>query len=504
MVPKGEGGIAKGRATIALAGAFALAVAHQYLFYGHLFGVSYPIFMLLLYAYMFHDRRSHWREETGFGWFLFVVVLLLSLTYALFDNPVFQALDLFAIPSLFFLHLAYSRGAGKADWWDIRLLEDALQHFVARSLRHVPTSFKIMKFMTTRRRKASGNKTALKVLAGLALSLPLLFVVVTLLASADGVFEKALSAVPSWWSRLPVGETFARLVWIFVAGILFFCYLWGFVKPGIRKTTVPETEAEDEDSRTDGLRADPIIMATLLVSVNAVYVLFVVIQFTYLFGAWQGDLPDGKTYAEYARSGFLELVAVTLINFALLMFALTTGGGKQAEGRLRRAISSLLYVLVGCSGVMLYSAYSRLILYEDVYGYTYIRFLVHAFMIYLAILLIIAAIRIRTDIIPLAKCYIVVSLAAYVLVNYVGMDRIIAEKNIERYRESGTIDPSYLSELSLDAVPTLAKFAKREYPSLQPLLENKRDVLSGSGRGWQSFNWARHAAERELDRLFDK
>ncbi|MFC5403423.1 DUF4153 domain-containing protein [Cohnella soli] len=499
-----HGSMATRRSITALAGAFALAFANQYLFYGHVFGVAYSIFMLLLYAYVFHDRRDRWREANGFGLFLFVVVMLLSFTYALFDNPAFQALDFLAVPTLFFLHIAYARGAGRAAWWDVRLIEDALKHFVARSLRHVPTAFRIMKLSTSRKNGLSNNKTALKVAVGLALSLPLLLVIVSLLASADGVFEKALSSVPSWWSNLPVGETFGRLVWIFVAGILFFCYFWGFVKPGHRKmATVPEAGADDEEQRAVGLRIDPIIMMTLLVSVNIVYVLFVVLQFTYLFGAWQGELPDGKTYAEYARSGFLELVAVTLINFALLMLALTALG-EMTTARLRRAISSLLYVLVGCSGVMLYSAYSRLILYEDMYGYTYIRFLVHAFMIYLAIMLIIAAVRIRTSAIPLVKCYIVVSLIAYVFVNYVGMDRIIAEKNIERYRESGKIDPAYLLELSADAVPTLAKFAKNEYPNLKPNLDLKRQTLSYKERGWQSFNWARHAAMKELDQLLDK
>lgn len=111
--------------------------------------------------------------------------------------------------------------------------------------------------------------------------------------------------------------------------------------------------------------------------------------------------------------------------------------------------------------VMLYSAYSRLALYEEAYGYTYIRFLVHAFMIFLGLLLVIAAVRISRVNFPLAKCYIVLGLLAYVLMNYIGMDGIIAGRNMERYEASGKLDAAYLSGLSWGAVPKLIEFSKK-------------------------------------------
>lgn len=161
----------------------------------------------------------------------------------------------------------------------------------------------------------------------------------------------------------------------------------------------------------------------------------------------------------------------------------------------------LLYVLIACSGVMLYSAYMRLILYEEAYGYTYIRFLVHAFMIFLAILLIIAALRIRTPMIPLTKIYIVIGLAAYVFINYVGMDRIIAEKNIERFKANGEIDFVYLSQLSADAIPTLAKFAEQDFPDMKRYLENTRTTIAEADRAWPSFNASVYRAEMALNEL---
>jgi len=490
---------------VGLIGAFVLAFAHQYLFYGHIPGVSYPLFVLMLYTYLYYDVRHGLREITGFGWFLFVVIMLLSLTYALFNNPVFYALNLVVVPPLIFIHLAYTRGVKKIDWWDIRIVWDALDHLVLQSMRHVPTVFRILKVFTVRKMKVEQKSVMGRVLIGLMISLPVLFLVVNLLASADGVFNQLLMGVPEWWSSLSIGEGITRVIWIIVFGVLFFCYLWGFVKPersARHKKKAAAAEA-DTELRAGKFKVDPIMMTTLLISVNAVYVLFVVVQFSYLFGAWEGVLPDGKTYAEYARSGFMELVAVSLINFTIIMIALVYVREEEA-GKLRKMLSILLYILVGCSGVMLYSAYMRLVMYEEVYGYTYIRFLVHAFMLYLALLLIIAALRIRTAVIPLAKCYIVISLAAYVLLNYAGMDRIIAEKNIERFRDSGKIDRTYLSNLSTDAIPLLVRFSKEEDPGMKPLLESRwASIVKEPDRKWPSFNLSYSRADHELSQMFD-
>ncbi|QMV41911.1 DUF4153 domain-containing protein [Cohnella cholangitidis] len=492
-----------GRALAGLIGAFLLAIVHQYLFYGNVPGISYPLFVILLYLYLFHDWKDRLREITGFAWFLFVVILLLSSTFALFDNPILRSLNLLIVPPLIFVHLAYIRGAKQIAWWDIRIVWEALDHLVPQSLRHIGTLFRIAK-ISAGRKMGSKQKSALgKVLIGLAIALPVLIVVVQLLASADGVFNRVLTGLPGWWNSLSLGESFARGIWIFVFGVLFFCYFWGFVRPKRAPRQKGKASMDEErSSQAAGFRIDPVILATLLISVNIVYVLFVAVQFSYLFGAWDGVVPDGKTYAEYARSGFVELVAVSVINFAILMATLVFEGGEAGQAA-KKMNALLLYVLVACSGVMLYSAYMRLVLYEEAYGYTYIRFLVHAFMIFLAILLIIAALRIRTPMIPLTKIYIVIGLAAYVFVNYVGMDRIIAEKNIERFKTSGEIDFVYLGGLSADAVPTLAKFAEREFPDMKRYLENKRIAIADEDRAWPSFNLSIYRAEKVLNELQD-
>ncbi|WP_233476007.1 DUF4153 domain-containing protein [Paenibacillus sonchi] len=350
----------------------------------------------------------------------------------------------------------------------------------------------------------------IKVLTGLGISLPLLLIVTSLLSSADGVFHELLAGIPQMLERLSFGEGFARLLWVLLLGTGMFGLLWGFVdhkvyvwnpKPELNMEDGPSAESLNELlPQPLTLKVDPVILTTILTVINTVYVLFVSLQFSYLFGAWDGILPEGSTYADYARSGFLELILVTSINFVLLLLSLHSTG--PAAARLRTIVNFLLYILVLCSVVMLYSAYSRLALYEEAYGYTYIRFLVHAFMIFLGLLLVLAAVRISRVHFPLAPCCLALGLFSYVLINYIGMDHIIAKQNIQRYETSGILDTSYLSRLSPDVTPLLIDFSRQDNGRLDEILREKWDNRTQDARPWPSFNAAKFRAERALEQYF--
>lgn len=501
----------KKRSIIALAGSVLLAGVHQYLFYGSMPGLSYPIFVLFFYLFMFLLARDKMRKLGAFEWFVFAVIMLLAMTYLLFNNFVFYLLNMIIIPPLIFLHMAYLFSPRRLDWSNIRLIIDALDHFIPQAFRHFPTVFKVIRGSTVTRMDQRHRQVMGKIAIGVLIALPLLIVVILLLSSADSQFNQMLSFVPDWFGNLSLTGGVQRLLWIAFFTILFFGYLWGFIDPMTYKQSAAAEEAHSSDYgevmfvpviQSKPFRIDPIIIVTVLLSINLVYVLFVVVQFSYLFDVLSGALPEGKSYAEYARSGFIELITVSAINFIIMLGALVFG--EKGSTLLHKINNSLLYLLVGCSGVMLYSAYMRLALYEEVYGYTYIRFLVHAFMIYLAVLLLIAGVRIAFKGVPLARYYIVLSLAAYVLVNYMGMDRIIAANNIERYERTGKIDTSYLRSLSTDATPLLIRFAKDGGPGMEALLQEARDDLSAVDRDFRSFNLSSYLAERALERYIEK
>ncbi|MEJ2266384.1 MAG: DUF4173 domain-containing protein, partial [Anaerolineales bacterium] len=124
---------------------------------------------------------------------------------------------------------------------------------------------------------------------------------------------------------------------------------------------------------------------TVLVCVDLLFTFFVIIQFRYFFGGRANIALDGFTYAEYARRGFGELLAVAFISF--LVFLGLSAITRREQARSRWAFSASGIVLVALVAVILVSAFQRLLLYEAAYGFTRIRTYTHVFMLWLGLLL---------------------------------------------------------------------------------------------------------------------
>lgn len=490
----------------ALAAALTLGGLHQLLFYGLLPGLSVPLFLLLLYAYFWTFGREAVRPQGRSGYLLAAAVLLLALTYALFDNPVFFVLNLLALPILTAWHLTYMLGDRRRSWHDLRLIPDAFGHVLKQTVLHVPDVFALFRRRPQEGDAATseGDSALRQVLYGLAFAVPLLAVVLMLLLSADGVLRTMAGEIPAWFGNLSIGDGGIRLLWALATGGFLFTYLGGFRSPKRRPPVQgPKLAGHFEpvhpvQSGDPLSKLQPLPVVTLLIALNLVYVLFVAFQFSYLFGAWQGVLPESSSYADYARSGFGELIGVTFINFGVLLLGLYAT--LRGEGRMRRALDGLHLLLALCSVAMLGSAFSRLLLYEEAYGYTRLRFLVHAFMIFLFAVLILFALCIRMRRIPLGRVLVALGVVAYLTVNYACMDRVIARLNLDRqHAAEATIDLEYLLDLSDDAVPVLIERAKPDSELGRRLREKAQSEL-GEHVPWQSWNLSDWRAREQLNR----
>jgi len=507
----GESGLP---ARVAL-GALALAVICQWLFFDKTFGVSVPLFVTLLYVWYFSVAGTENRSGTPFAWVLLATIFLLSLTYALFSAAVFRALNMLALPLLAAFHAVLHAGKTGGAWYRKDAAVNALKHLVAGTLRNIPVPFRLL---GGRMEGAGGRRRmmlAAKIAVGLVLAFPLVLIVTVLLISADRAFERVLLTVPDWWADMNLAEWAARGFWTALVFFVLFGFVWSLLSLGTGRATIEAraggygegaaAPAPWADSGWNALppsdaprpiAVDPVIAHTVLVAVNLVYLLFAVVQFSYLFGAWDGVLPDGRTYAEHARSGFFELVAVSIINYGLLAVALVLSRPEAKGGRLLQRW--LLTALMAGTLVMLVSAHVRLSLYEEAYGYSVLRFLVHAFLVYMAALLVAALWRIWREGVSLVRLFALISLAAWLAINYAGVDRQVAELNIARYDKGGALDAHYLTRLSYDAVPALLPLAG-EFPEVREDLNMRLERLSGEDRSVVSFNLSRYRAHKLLE-----
>jgi hypothetical protein len=148
--------------------------------------------------------------------------------------------------------------------------------------------------------------------------------------------------------------------------------------------------------------------------------------------------------------------------------------------------------------VVLASALKRLGLYEHAYGFTRLRFLVHAQLLWLGALFIAlpaAGATRRTSWLPRAT--VALSAAAALLFAVSDPDRWIAERNADRYERTGHIDVAYLRGLSPDAAPVLDRLPK----NLAECLAESLRAQVGDADGIAGANHGRARARRALSRV---
>lgn len=314
-----------------------------------------------------------------------------------------------------------------------------------------------------------------------------------LLGSADAVFAKLLRAP---FEHVPFGDLPEHVFVVAAAG-------GAFLTLAVRSSVPPALGWTEKPIEGGGLR--PLDWTALLVTVDAVFALFVGVQLVAFFGGRSHVLAEtGLTFAEYARSGFWQmLVAATLTG---LVIAAAWIGGRPAVGRERTRFKVLASVLVGLSLVVLASAFQRLVLYETEFGYTWPRLIGHAAILLTAALLasgLVAVLTGRTSWLPAAA--LCLGLLTLLGLNLLDAEAFIAERNLARVERGYELDTRELASLSADAVPAIAAAIPELDPSIRPQVERDLSCMRAALRrdvdrfGWSSFNVARDVALERLN-----
>ncbi|MFU8826489.1 MAG: DUF4153 domain-containing protein [Brevefilum sp.] len=297
-----------------------------------------------------------------------------------------------------------------------------------------------------------GNPRWLKIrpyLVGLLIAIPLLLIFGALLASADLIFKERLSDLFSGLKIENFQEFLFRTAYILIlAYILAGAYFHALTRSAEVKTISPDK---------------PILPAflgqveafTVLVLINLLFLAFIVIQFRYFFTGEANITLEGFTYAEYARRGFFELVAVTLISLGL--YYLLSMFTKRSGRTIKTIFSALGILLMVQVGLMLISAFQRLSLYETAYGFTTLRTITHVFMIWLGVLLAAATLmEVFNQFRRLSLVLFLVFFGFTLTLNLLSVDQFIARRNIAHASAGNPLDAYYLlRNLSEDGLPAL-------------------------------------------------
>lgn len=229
-------------------------------------------------------------------------------------------------------------------------------------------------------------------------------------------------------------------------------------------STHPERELPqeiDELIKTESnFRFAPVItVVSAVIPVLAVYVLFFVSQFDYYVSAFTGVLPKGISYSEYAREGFFQLCAVSVINLAIIICVKVFIKRKTEKAELPEKIIATLFSLFTL--LLIATALSKMVLYIDFFGLTPLRVYASWFIVVLALIFIIVLLGQFIKRMPTLTVSAICVVASFMILSFSNPDAIIANYNVDRFinYETSDIDVESLICLGDSAYPALVKLA---------------------------------------------
>lgn len=496
LAPSGPADVvAVERPAEALAAAGVLGLAFQWLFWGAVPGVSFPLFVALVVAAVWRTARRHDARAARSSVALAGVAVLLAGGVAVRAEPLTAAANVLVVLGLLAM-LVHAFGSDRWVAYGLRDWALAALRLTGHEATGAPRLLAAVASRTGDEPRSGWVRGRLLPIArGLVLAAPVVALLAVLLASADAVFATRLTELTSMLPR--PGEAVGRVV---LAGGVAYVAAGGLWH-------LSQRLAHDPGDRLLADQPVPKVLgfpeaATVLVSVNALLGAFVAVQLRYFFGGHDALVAEGFTYAEYARRGFGELVVVAAISLAL---HLALAGLTRRETPARRwALTVLSAVLTALVLVILASAFQRLVLYEEAFGFTRLRIAVHVFMVWLGLLFVgLLGLQLadRVRLFLLAGLVAVVGFAA--TLNVIGVDPLIARHNVARAAQGAELDTAYLQGLSADAVPELVGML----PELEPALAGEVAGVVGclaerrDPGDWRSLTVAHLRADAALERM---
>jgi uncharacterized membrane protein len=335
------------------------------------------------------------------------------------------------------------------------------------------------------------SRTAIKVFIGVLVSIPFLVVFAWLFISADPIFKNHL-------------RNFFDFIWqpdLFKRGVVV-VFMWFFLCGYFARTAEDFSLESHLDRAKPKQNYDGIIVFVFLLMNNLLFLSFIIIQLKYLFGGAEVIRNTPFTYAEYAHRGFYEFWVTVILVSTIIIY--TNYRLREQKGHVRRMVEYAWIAMICQTLVIIASGLKRILVYEEAYGYTYLRILVALFLLWMAgafILFTLKIIRFKS-LSWLISSGVCLSFVFLVFVSTFSIDKFIARKNIARYLKQGKeLDTEYLSYLSTDAYSEIKRLKMETKDedirkSAENILLQLRETAEKNLQHWASWNLSLSKVER--------
>lgn len=380
------------------------------------------------------------------GWLLFIPQIIILASFAFFSDLRITVIGLISSLLIAAVQMSLISNCTTGKPFSFDLMSDTCINFFALPFMNIATTFGGI--FGGKDKSEKNNRNSLKIAIGAAISIPVVFILIMIFAFADEMFARWVNKIITVLNinplRIAVDILFTLITMLYVMPLTV------SLRSGYKK------QYGHKESRRF---IDPIIAATVLYASSVVYLVFVAVQFTYLF-AGLGSLPEGLNLAEYSRRGFFELVFVIVIT-AIVIAAVCVLTKNNSKDRLPAYVKVALLIITASNAIMIVSAARRLLIYISEYDLTVSRFNAAVLIALMAVVDIVIALRIIFDglrVSAVIGSVLAVTAAAYCIFN---VDGFVAKYNIDRYLEDpvkNSIDVDYIAtDLSAAAIPQLER-----------------------------------------------
>lgn len=465
------------RPLLALTMLFCLLVADT--FPWNLFNGGMTALVLAWYLLVFLFVRPAGMSQRS-NQLLFLTNLLLAWSLVLTSSLNFRIWNTLALLALLPLHVVGLSGAGRLPWWRPAMLWERLCLLIGGLFGRLGDAFAVLSPGVPK-----GRRTAAWTL-GLGAAALLAAVLLPVLASADALFA-AVTAELRTAFRLHVSIGCSKFLFALVLTPCFFGLL--------RSLRQPRPLTREMRRRTVQAPAFLPALAVLVL----LYLLFLAVQSAGLFGGPAYLQARGLSYAQWARSGFFQMVGVTVVNLSVLLAALTFA---RREGRSWRLLRGLAAALVAESLVLLCSAAWRMTLYVTAYGLSFKRLLAYWGMGMMALFFLAALRKVFRPDFAFCKAAFPLALAGWLVLNCIPTDYLVAKNQVDQYLDgrSSTVSVHYLAyALSYDTLSQLERLPDRPLAAyeqnwwdpeetLSQLLALRREEARASCAHWRTWS----------------
>jgi len=431
-------------------GTFLYAIVYAICMYKNPEGIGVPFCVgATLYFFCYYAKKFYGTARKC-DMFLMITTVILGILTCTTDSTqllVLNKIVILVLVGTYLLELFYD-----VTGWNSAAFLKALGYAFVGGVSMMFTPFAEGKaFFKVRREqqeKAPMDKKKKEMLSaiviGLVLAIPIVCILLLLLGSADVLFGDMLENIVECITEWELPDLFDEdFVGFWMTFLLVFLFGYGIITYINKKDTILKETARK------GQRANPYIAISCSGVIAFIYVIFVGIQ---IFGLFMGalTLPEGYTYAEYARQGFFQLAFVCFFNVCMVLIAM-------AGFEDNPVLKWIMVVITACTYVMLVSAAYRMLLYISVYHLTFLRVFVLWAIAVMAITMVGITVFIFKKEFPIFRYMLVSITVLYIGFSAAHPDFWIAKYNIAQAKTEEGIDEYHLLfNLSLDAaVPVL-------------------------------------------------